>query len=228
MTEIFHETWQLLLQFVDIFLHLDAHLSAMAASLGPWLYVVLFLVIFAETGLVITPFLPGDSLLFAVGALSALDESNLNFWLIMGLLIIAAILGDAVNYSIGRRIGKRVYSLGDRWWVKQAHLEKTRDFYDRYGGKTIVLARFVPIIRTFAPFVAGVGEMSYRRFSFYNVSGGIFWVVSFLSMGYYFGNLPSIKSNFHYVIVGIIFISILPGVWAYLSEKKKSRHKAIH
>jgi membrane-associated protein len=214
------------LQAIDLFLHLDVHLASLAANLGSGLYFLLFAVVFAETGLVVTPFLPGDSLLFAVGALAALPDSHLSLPLLYVLLLAASVGGDATNYWIGKKFGVRVYSLGDRWWIKQEHLEKTRKFYVRYGAKTIVIARFAPIIRTFAPFVAGIGEMPYRIFSTYNILGGFLWVTSFLFMGYFFGNLPSVKSHFHFVIVGIIFLSILPGIIAYVQSRRHRRGSA--
>jgi membrane-associated protein len=223
MSDLVQSAWQFFLKLVDIFLHLDVHLNALAGQMGPWLYVVLFFVIFAETGLVVTPFLPGDSLLFAVGALIALPDSQLSFPLMLALLLVAAIAGDAVNYAIGKRIGARVFSMKDSRWFRQDHLRQTQKFYERYGGKTIILARFVPIVRTFAPFIAGVGTMSYRRFALYNVTGGVVWVASFLGLGYFFGNLPGIKDNFHFVIVGIIFVSILPPAIAYLRSRREPR-----
>ena len=199
-------------QLIDIVLHLDAHLNQWAADLGPWTYVLLFAIIFAETGLVVTPFLPGDSLLFAVGALSATEGSPIKVVQVTLLLLVAAILGDAVNYSIGKRIGPKVFDRPDSRFLKQEHLRKTQRFYEKHGGKTIVIARFVPIVRTFAPFVAGIGQMQYRRFALFNVTGGIAWVVGFIGAGYLFGNLPIVKQNFHIVIVGIIVLSVLPAV----------------
>ena len=200
---------------IDIFLHLDLHLNAWAEMLGPWLYVVLFLVIFCETGLVITPYLPGDSLLFAVGALAAREGSPLQIFHVLVLLSVAAILGDTVNYAAGRWIGPKIFSREDSWLLDKRHLDRARGFYQKYGGKTIVLARFVPIIRTFAPFVAGIGRMDYPRFVFYNVTGGIFWTASFLLSGYYFSGLPMVKEQFHYVVLAIIVISIMPAVFEY-------------
>lgn len=213
---------QIMQQILDIFLHLDRHVAELAQSLGGGLYVLLFLIIFAETGLVVTPFLPGDSLLFAVGALCAMPETGLSLWLMMVLLIIAAIIGDAVNYSIGRRLGPAVFRNNQGMFLNKAHLRRTQEFYDRHGGKTIVLARFVPIVRTFAPFVAGVGQMSYGRFAMYNVVGAIVWVVGFLALGFMFGNMPIVKEQFHYVIFGIIFLSILPAVIEILRARAQS------
>lgn len=210
-------------QVLDIFLHLDRHVAELAQSLGGGLYALLFLIIFAETGLVVTPFLPGDSLLFAVGALCAMPETGMSLGVMMGLLLVAAILGDAVNYSIGRRLGPAVFKNNQGVLLNKAHLRRTQEFYERHGGKTIILARFVPIVRTFAPFVAGVGQMSYRRFAVYNVAGAVFWVVGFLSLGYLFGNMPIVKKQFHYVIFGIIFLSILPAVIEILRSRAQGR-----
>jgi membrane-associated protein len=197
-------------QLIDLFLHLDVHLLAAVGTLGPWFYVLLFAIVFCETGLVVTPFLPGDSLLFAVGALAAAEGSQLSLPLLTVLLLVAAILGDAVNYAIGFRVGPRIFYREDSWWLNKRHLLEAQKFYVKYGGKTIFLARFLPIVRTFAPFVAGIGRMSYRRFAIFNVVGAFVWVLSFLLAGYFFGNLPGIKRNFHYVIVAIIVISLIP------------------
>lgn len=202
-------------QVIDIFLHLDQHLNAWAGDLGAWTYVLLFAIVFAETGLVVTPFLPGDSLLFAVGALAASDGSPLHIVAITVLLVVAAILGDAVNYAVGRRLGPKVFSRESSWLLNKQHLVRTQQFYEKHGGKTIFLARFVPIIRTFAPFVAGIGQMHYRRFALYNVTGGITWVVLFTTAGYFFGGLPWVKDRFHIVILAIIGISVLPIVWEF-------------
>jgi membrane-associated protein len=170
---------------------------------------------------VVTPFLPGDSLLFAVGALAARDGSPLNVWLLMALLIAAAIIGDAVNYAIGRKVGPAIFSREKSWLLNKKHLVRARDFYERHGGKTIVIARFMPIVRTFAPFVAGIGKMQYRRFAVFNVSGAIVWVCSFTLGGYWFGNIPSVKRNFHIVILAIIVLSILPAVIMWWKERKR-------
>jgi membrane-associated protein len=212
---------ELILNFWDVMTHLDRHLAAWAGSMGGWLYLLLFLVIFCETGLVVTPFLPGDSLLFAVGALTALDGSPLKIAVIIPLLIIAAVLGDAVNYSIGRRIGPRVFFREDSRLLNKKHLLRTQAFYEKYGGKTIIIARFVPIVRTFAPFVAGVGQMVYRRFFMFNVVGAIAWVVLFIPAGYFFGNLPFVQKQFHYVILAIIVLSVLPAVFEIWRERKQ-------
>jgi membrane-associated protein len=203
-------------QAIDLFLHLDEHLTNVFAQYGVWTYALLFLIVFLETGVVVTPFLPGDSLLFAAGALSA--SGSLNPVLLFVLLTIAAIIGDSVNYAIGRRIGPRVFRENVRW-LKREHLERTQRFYEKHGGKTIVLARFIPIVRTFAPFVAGVGTMSYSRFAFYNVVGGIAWTAIFGFGGFFFGNLPVVRDHFEFVILGIIAVSVLPVIWE-LAKKR--------
>lgn len=212
---------------IDIFLHLDVHLAQWAQTFGPWVYVLSFLVIFCETGLVILPFLPGDSFLFALGALCALDGSPLQIAPLALLLFVASVLGDGCNYAIGSKIGKRMVHAR---WINPAHLAKTEAFYERHGGKTIILARFVPIIRTFAPFVAGLGNMSYRRFASYNVIGGALWTVPFLLGGYFLGNAPIVKRNFHVVVLAIIVISILPAVVEFLrarSGKKNALNSVV-
>ena len=209
-----------LLHLIDVFLHLDVHLAEWAAALGPWLYVVLFLIVFCETGLVVTPFLPGDSLLFAAGALCAIDGSPLSVYALAVLLVTAAVAGDAVNYSVGRYVGPAVFTSDTSRFLNKKHLLRTQEFYERHGGKTILLARFVPIVRTFAPFVAGIGQMRYAYFATYNVTGALAWVLSFLFAGYWFGQLPAIKRNFHLVIVAIIVISILPMVFEYVRARR--------
>lgn len=203
---------------IDFILHIDRHLAELTAAYGPWIYGILFLIIFCETGLVVTPFLPGDSLLFVAGAIATQDAMNVH--LMVPLLIVAAILGDAVNYSIGRFFGVRLFANPDSKIFRRRHLEITQTFYARHGGKTIILARFVPIVRTFAPFVAGMGHMSYRRFAAYNVVGAIAWVTLFSYAGYFFGNLPVVQSNLHYLIVAIIFVSILPGVIEIIRHRR--------
>jgi membrane-associated protein len=213
---------QLFVTVWDVFVHLDRYLNAWADVLGPWLYIVLFLVIFAETGLVVTPYLPGDSLLFAVGALAAREGSPIRLPLMCLLLAVAAILGDAVNYSVGHWVGPRVFAKEDSLLFDKKHLLRAHQFYERYGGKTIFLARFVPIIRTFAPFVAGIGEMSYLRFAVYNVTGGITWTCAFLVSGYYFSNLPVVKQQFHLVIAAIIVLSVIPIVLEYVKARRES------
>lgn len=214
----------LIKHFIDMVLHLDKYLVTLANDFGVWTYFILFVIIFCETGLVVTPFLPGDSLLFAIGALSAIG--GLNIVLITVLLIIAAIIGDTVNYHIGKYIGPKVFHKENVRFLNKKHLIKTHEFYERHGGKTIIIARFVPIIRTFAPFVAGMGSMSYARFIVYNVVGGVLWVVLLVFAGYFFGNIPIVKKNFTLVIFAIIFISILPGVIAYLNEKISAKKNA--
>jgi len=197
----------LLRQFVDYFLHLDVHLGELLRTYGTWTYAILFLIIFTETGLVVMPLLPGDSLLFAAGTFAALGD--LDPWLLTGLLIVAAVLGDGVNYHIGKAIGPRAFS-GNVRFLKREYLEKTQAFYDKHGGKTIILARFIPIVRTFAPFVAGIGTMRYPRFLAYNVIGAVIWVTGFVWLGYAFGNIPAVKERFSLVILGIILVSVLP------------------
>ncbi len=210
-------------QLLDIFLHLDTHLGAMAASLGPWMYVILFLIVFCETGLVVTPFLPGDSLLFAVGALCAIDGSGLSLSVMMVLLIVAAITGDALNYAIGKRFGSAVFKSETSRLLNKQHLMHTQRFYEKHGGKTIILARFIPIVRTFAPFVAGIGKMSYSRFAMFNVTGALAWVIGFLGLGYAFGNMPVVKKQFHYVIVGIIVVSVMPAAIEFMRARREAR-----
>jgi membrane-associated protein len=209
---------ELLRQFIDIFLHLDTHLASVIASYGTWTYVILFVIIFCETGLVVTPFLPGDSLLFAAGAFVALG--SLSLLPVIALLIVAAILGDAVNYTIGHRIGARLLAKPDSRVFKRAYIERTHAFYEKYGPKTIVIARFVPIVRTFAPFLAGVGKMSYSQFALFNVSGAVLWVVSCVLAGYFFGNLPFVRDNFTLVIFAIIGISLLPAVLTFVRHRR--------
>ncbi|MDX5346576.1 MAG: DedA family protein [Hymenobacteraceae bacterium] len=209
---------ELLGQFIDVFLHLDKYLDQIIADYGTLTYAILFLIIFVETGLVVMPFLPGDSLLFAAGALAALPGSPLNVGMLILLLIVAAILGDTLNYSIGNYIGPRVFQRDFRF-LKQEYLHKTQEFYNKHGGKTIIFARFIPIIRTFAPFVAGVGTMRYSKFIAYNVIGGIVWVAGFVIIGYFFGNMEVVKRNFSLVILGIIVLSVLPPVIEFLKQK---------
>ncbi|MBE7552895.1 MAG: DedA family protein [Anaerolineales bacterium] len=206
-------------EIIDIFLHLDEFLPKVTQAYGTWTYALLFLIIFLETGVVVTPFLPGDSLLFAAGALTAMEDSGLNVIFLFILLTIAAILGDTANYWIGHSIGPRAFS-GNIRFLKKEYLERTHQFYEKYGGKAIVLARFVPIVRTFAPFVAGVGSMTYSRFIFYNVFGGVLWCAIFIFGGYFFGNLPFVKRNFELVVIAIIFISLLPPVFEYFQSRR--------
>ena len=208
---------ELILKVVDIFLHLDIYLSDIISKYGIWTNAILFVVIFMETGFVVTPFLPGDSLLFAAGTFAALG--SLNIYLLAALLMVAAVAGDTVNYWIGHRLGEGVYRSENRW-IKKEYIDRTHTFFEKHGGKTIFLARFVPIIRTFAPFVAGVGHMSYPYFLSYNLTGGITWVALFTFTGYFFGNIPFIKDNFSLVILAIIFISLLPAVWEAWNTRK--------
>lgn len=210
------------LQFVNIVLHLDVHLSEWATWMGPWLYLILFLVIFAETGLVVTPFLPGDSLLFAVGALGAADASPYSVHTMAILLVSAGVLGDFVNYSIGKSIGPKIFNRENSRFFNKEHLIKTQGFYEKYGAMTIIIARFAPIIRTFAPFVAGIGKMNYSKFVVYNALGALAWVCTFLYAGYFFGNIPSVKSNFHIIIIAVILISLLPVVIGWFKSRKTS------
>lgn len=198
-------------EIIDLFLHLPDHLENFINAHGTLIYGLLFLIIFCETGLVITPFLPGDSLLFAIGALAAKQGSSLNIWVAGAILLVAAILGDTVNYWIGRKFGDWMMRKFPKI-VKRSHIEKTNEFFVRYGGKTIIIARFVPIVRTFAPFVAGSGEMDYRRFMFFNVAGAILWVGLLLPCGWFFGNIPIVQKNFELVVLGIIGFSVLPMV----------------
>jgi len=210
---------------IDLFLHLDKHLSTIIQSYGTWTYALLFLVIFMETGFVITPFLPGDSLLFAAGTFaSPALGSPLSIWVIWALLWLAAVGGDTVNYWIGHAIGPRAFS-GDIRFLKKQYLDRTHAFYERHGGKTIILARFVPIIRTFAPFVAGVGEMSYGKFISYNIIGGTLWVTLFTWGGYFFGTLPFVQKNFSLVVLAIIVISVMPAVVEVIKERQRSKEE---
>ncbi|MGB7095226.1 MAG: DedA family protein, partial [Anaerolineales bacterium] len=211
---------QIISELVDFILHLDVHLNAIIQNFGIWTYLILFLIIFLETGIVITPFLPGDSLLFAAGSFAALG--SLNVFALFIILTLAAILGDTLNYWIGHFIGPRAFS-GNVRFLKKEYLDRTHGFYEKHGGKTIILARFIPIIRTFAPFVAGVGAMDYPRFFFFNVIGAVLWVALFTFGGYFFGNLPFVRDNFTIVILAIIVISVMPGVFEFLRDKYKSR-----
>jgi membrane-associated protein len=206
---------------LDVFLHVDDHLHALLDAWGPWTYVLLFAIILCETGLVVMPFLPGDSLLFAAGAMAALYPDDLGLVTLLVLLSIAAILGDTINYFLGRWIGPRAFSL-NTWFLKHEHLEKTQAFYDRHGGKTIVLARFVPIVRTFAPFVAGVGKMHYPTFLWFNVVGGLLWVVLCTVAGYFFGNIEAVKKHFELVVIGIVLVSVLPLAWEWWASRRRS------
>jgi membrane-associated protein len=212
---------EFILQIIDLFLHLDEHLREIIPQYGMLTYLLLFAIIFMETGLVVTPFLPGDSLLFAAGALAAID-GGLNIFTLCILLMVAAIAGDTANYWIGHYIGPRAFS-GNIRFLKKEYLDRTHAFYEKHGGKTIILARFVPIIRTFAPFVAGVGAMTYAHFITYNVVGGVIWVLLFTLFGYFFGNLPFVQDNFSFVVIVIILISVLPAVYEFWKERRRSK-----
>ncbi len=203
---------------IDFILHLDTYLVDLVTRFGPLTYGILFSIIFAETGLVIVPFLPGDSLLFAAGAIAALG--SLNVWFLTILLIVAAIVGDTVNYWVGHFLGRKIVDNPKFPFINQEHIDKTEQFYKKYGGKTIILARFVPIVRTFAPFVAGVGSMDYKKFVTYNIVGGTIWVALFTLSGYFFGNMEFVKENFHYVIFAIIFLSIVPVIYGFVQNKR--------
>jgi membrane-associated protein len=208
---------ELIRSLIDFILNIDTHLDAIIASYGGGAYLVLFLIIFCETGLVITPFLPGDSLLFAAGTFAA--RGSLDPVLLIILLTVAAITGDTVNYWIGRAIGPRVFNRDSRF-INRKYLERTHQFYEKHGGKAIVFARFIPIIRTFAPFVAGIGAMEYKKFIFYNVAGGIVWIILFVLAGYYFGNIPAVEKNFELVILAIIVLSVLPAVIEFIRARR--------
>lgn len=210
---------ELLALLIDLVVHLDDHLQALVVNYGAWIYLILFLIVFCETGLVVTPFLPGDSLLFVAGAIAA--AGGMNIHLLVALLFIAAVLGDAVNYGVGHYLGPRVFKSKESRWLNPRHLERAHAFYERHGGKTIIIARFVPIVRTYAPFVAGAASMPYPRFALYNVTGAALWVVSLAYAGYFFGNIPVIKNNLTLVILAIIFLSILPGIIEYLRHRNR-------
>lgn len=214
---------ELLSQFIDIVLHLDVHLNAWAAWMGLWLYVVVFAVVFCETGLVVTPFLPGDSLLFACGALAATEGSAINLFVLMPVIFAAAVLGDFCNYEIGKWLGPKVFTRETSWLLNKKHLEKAHAFYEKYGGKTIILARFIPIIRTFAPFVAGIGKMTYFHFASFNVIGALLWTVLFTLGGYFFADLPVVQNHFHYVVLAIIVLSVLPAVYEFWAAHRKKK-----
>ena len=221
--EFFSSIWSFIMVAWDFFLHLDKHMGEIISNYGTTTYVIIFLVVFCETGLVVTPFLPGDSLLFALGSFAAIGALSLP--MVMILLFIAAVLGDTVNYWVGNKLGKHLLARKSRF-VNPAHVERTHEFFERYGGKTIIIARFVPIIRTFAPFVAGLGAMTYKKFIFYNVSGAALWVGSICLAGYFFGNIPVIKNNFSFVVLAIIFISILPGIIEFIRIYRNKRREA--
>jgi membrane-associated protein len=217
----FQTVWEFIKTLIDFVLHIDAKLDIIIGLYHGWTYAILFVVIFIETGLVVTPFLPGDSLLFAAGALAARANSPLNILLLYGLMVIAAIAGDTVNYSIGRFLGPKVFTQKSRFFKKE-YLDRTQAFYEKHGGKAIFLARFVPIVRTFAPFVAGIGKMRYGYFISYNVIGGILWPAVFLFTGFFFGELPFVQQNFSFIAIAIILISLVPILIEWLKSRKKS------
>lgn len=220
-------------QFIDFFLHLDEHLHVLISNYGDWIYMILFLIIFVETGLVVMPFLPGDSLLFAAGAFcagvinEAGDVAQLNLWIVLGLLLVAAILGDATNYFIGKNLGLKIlkWKIRGKQLIKQKYIDDTHAFFEKHGPKTIIIARFVPIVRTFAPFVAGIGEMTYGKFFRFNVIGGFVWVFGLTFLGYFFGNLEFVRNNFEIVIFGIIGISLLPMIYEILKAKMAKKNE---
>ncbi len=203
---------------IDLFLHLDVHMAEIIGQYGSWVYALVFVIIFAETGFIVTPFLPGDSLLFVLGAFAAKGALNLN--ILIPLLSIAAIAGDMINYSVGRFLAPKIFNNEKIRFLKQEHLQKTQDFYKKYGAKTIILARFIPIIRTFAPFLAGVGSMPYPKFLFFNISGGLLWVFAGVLSGFFFGNLPFVSEHFSLVVLAIVVISLIPAVWEYIKHKQ--------
>ena len=210
---------EILTQIIDFFLHLDKHLADIISQYGTLTYLILFLIIFTETGLVVMPLLPGDSLLFAAGALAAKPETGLNVWIIIPLLIVAALLGDNVNYFVGRFLGTEIKKRERILFFKREYLEKTEEFYTKHGGKTVIMARFIPIVRTIAPFVAGAGSMNYSRYIGFCIAGALLWVPSLTLLGYLFGNIPIIKNNFEIVILGIIALSVLPMLWQFVKAK---------
>lgn len=219
---------------LDFFLNLDKHLFTMIVDYGLWIYLILFLIIFVETGLVVMPFLPGDSLLFAAGTFCAGvigasgEVASLNLWLVLGLLFVAAVLGDSLNYYLGKNIGLKIlgWKIGEKQLVNPKYIAQTQEFYEKNGPKTIIIARFVPIVRTFAPFVAGIGSMNYNTFIKYNIIGGFVWVFGLTLLGYFFGNMPIVQENFETVIIGIIVISVLPMIWEFISAKLKKNKSA--
>lgn len=210
-------------EIISFILHIDQHLISLSTQYGVWLYAILFLIVFCETGLVVTPFLPGDSLLFASGAVAAASNGALNVHIMVAILLAAAILGDAVNFTIGKYFGEKLFANPNSRIFKQEYLQKTHDFYEKYGGKTIIIARFVPIVRTFAPFVAGMGNMNYAQFIRYNIIGALAWVLSLTYLGYAFGNLPIVKDNFGKVVLAIIVLSVLPMIFEFVKHKMAQR-----
>jgi membrane-associated protein len=217
MSDLFHF-------FIDFILHIDRHLVEIVSDYQSWTYAILFLIIFCETGLVITPLLPGDSLLFAAGAVAAMQGNPINISVLIPLMLLAAFVGDNTNYSIGRFLGLKVYEKNYRL-IKRKYLEETHAFYDKHGGKTLIIARFMPIVRTFAPFVAGVGTMKYRRFLMFCIAGNLLWVNTFSLAGYFFGNIPTVKRNFSLVVFAIILVSFVPPVYAFIKQYLKHRKK---
>jgi membrane-associated protein len=213
-----------MVNLVDLFLHLDSYIGTIIQTYGTATYLILFLIIFAETGLVFFTFFPGDTLLFVAGTFASIGVINF-FWLFI-VLSLAAILGDSINYSIGKYFGKEVFL--KRRWVKEENIEKTKDFFERHGGKTIIFARFIPVIRSFAPFVAGIGRMDYKRFFLFNITGAIAWTISMLTAGYYFGTIPLVKDNLSIIIISIIILSWIPAMWAWINHKKKSKLQKIN
>ena len=212
---------ELIHAFIDLIVHLDQHLLELVANYGAWVYAILFLIVFCETGLVVTPFLPGDSLLFVAGTIAG--AGSLDVHLLMVLLVAAAAIGDSLNYAIGHFLGPRVFRYEDSWFFKQAYIDKTHAYFERYGGRTIIIARFLPIVRTYAPFVAGIGRMDYRRFLYFNVAGAIVWVASLTYAGFFFGNFAVVKNNLSVVILGIIVLSISPGIIEFARHKLRAR-----
>jgi membrane-associated protein len=210
---------ELLTQFIDIVLHLDKYLALLVQQYGLWIYAILFIIIFSETGFVVTPFLPGDSLLFVAGALAALGEGGMDIFVLIGVLLVAAVLGNTLNYHIGRYLGPKVFQWENSRFFNKDALVKTHAFYEKHGGKTLVISRFLPLFRTFAPFVAGIGSMSYAKFQFFNLAGALAWILSLCLAGYWLGNLPWVKANLSIIIVGIILISLLPVGIGYLKSR---------
>jgi len=221
--EMITHLFELMLRLLDFVLHLDKHLNFIIENYGLFCYVIFFLIIFCETGLVVTPFLPGDSLLFALGTLAA--TGSLHLASIFLLLAVAAVLGDSANYALGKYFGHIILRHQGKWFLKKEHIDRTHGFYEKYGAKTIVIARFVPIVRTFAPFIAGVGEMTYMKFFSYNVVGGLLWVSLFIFGGFFFGNIPVVKRNFSLVILVIIILSIMPAIIEIIREKRRLKRQ---
>jgi membrane-associated protein len=214
----------LLLSFWDLIVHLDKHLAMLVQDYGPWIYAILFAIIFCETGLVVTPFLPGDSLLFIAGALAA--TGGMDVHLLVALLIVAAVLGDAVNYQIGAWAGPKIFKDDNARYLKKSHLDKAHAFYEKWGGAAIILARFTPFLRTYVPFVAGMSRMSYRKFALYNITGGIVWVASLTYLGYFFGNIPWVKANQGFMVVGIVIVSLIPVLIGLIKSRTSTKPAA--